>query len=195
MNTTTDAFDYISVMVSVNVGLGMTRLLAGIGDYIPIRHRVKTYWVHSCWILVLLLLTVHIWWSFWELRGVRAWTSGEFVWILLGPGSLVIASYLAVPDLRAESLDLERYYFDTNTAFFGLLAVTIAWGIVTEPILGLRAFLVGFRPLQILAIALVVACAISKDRRVHAVATIAILFILSALMFVVRHRVEDLTVP
>jgi hypothetical protein len=192
MTAATDVFDYVTVMVSVVVGLGLTRLLAAIGDYVPIRRRVKTYWVHSCWILALLLMTLNIWWVFWELRSITVWTSREFVWIVLGPSAFVIACHLAVPDLSTEPLDLERYYYDTNEVFFGLLAFTVAWGTVTEPLLGLSPFFVGFRPLQMGVVALLIACALSKDRRLHAVVTIILLAVQSGLMFLVRHRADDL---
>jgi hypothetical protein len=182
----TDVFDYVAVMLSVVLGMAMTRLLGGIGDYVPIRRRVRAYWIHGCWIVMLLLLTLHMWWVLWELRGLPVWTSREFAWVVLGPGALVVAAYLAVPDLRTESLDLERYYYDTSPTFFSVLAFITLWGMATEPLLGLRSAFAAFRILQLVVVVLLVTCAVSKDRRVHAVATVLMMLLLSALMFDVR---------
>ena len=38
-----DAFNYLSVMVSIVLGLGLTQLFAGIGNLVQIRRRVKLF--------------------------------------------------------------------------------------------------------------------------------------------------------
>ena len=80
-----DAFNYLWVMVSIVLGLGLTQLFAGIGNLVQIRRRVKLYWLHSLWVLLLVGLHLHMWWSFWALRGIADWSYGAFVYILFGP--------------------------------------------------------------------------------------------------------------
>lgn len=87
-----EAFNYLTVMVSVVVGLGLTQLLAGIGNFVQIRRRVAFYWLHTGWVGLLIILHLHMWWSFWVLREVAEWTYGTFVFVLIGPATLVIAS-------------------------------------------------------------------------------------------------------
>src|SRR2546427_9022818 len=79
-----DAFNYLTAMVSVILGLGLTQLFAGIGNLDQIRRRVKLYWLHSAWVLLLIVLHIHMWWSFWALRGVGHWTYATFVYDLIG---------------------------------------------------------------------------------------------------------------
>src|SRR2546426_10627442 len=105
-----DAFNYLSVMVSIVLGLGLTQLFAGIGNLVQIRHRVKLYWLHSLWVLLLIVLHLHMWWSFWELRGVAEWTYAKFVYV-------VIASHIIIPELIDSRIDIERHYFDTRPIF------------------------------------------------------------------------------
>jgi hypothetical protein len=40
------AFEYLSVLISIILALGMTRVLAGIGEMLHARSRHRIYWVH-----------------------------------------------------------------------------------------------------------------------------------------------------
>jgi hypothetical protein len=71
---------------------------------------------------------------------------------------------------------------------------TVAWGVLTEPLLGLRPLVVASRPLQLCALVILLACGLSKNRRLHAAAAVAMLVILVTLVFVVRQRTQDLLV-
>src|SRR5881397_14407 len=141
-----DAFNYLSVMVSIVLGLGLTQLFAGIGNLVQIRRRVKLYWLHSLWVLLLIVLHLHMWWSFWALRGVVDWTYATFVYVLIGPAALVIASHIIIPELLDGWIDVERHYFDTSPLFFGILALAATWAMFLEPITGLRSFFVPLIP-------------------------------------------------
>ena len=119
-----EAFNYLTVMVSIVVGIGLTQLLAGIGNFVQIRRRVRFYWLHTGWVLLLIVLHLHMWWSLWVLRLVTEWTYGTFAYVLLGPALLVIASHVIIPELIGERIDVERHYYDTHRIFFSLLAAT-----------------------------------------------------------------------
>jgi len=40
------AFEYLSVLISIILALGMTRVLAGVGEMLQARSRRHIYWVH-----------------------------------------------------------------------------------------------------------------------------------------------------
>ncbi|MBF6024463.1 hypothetical protein [Lysobacter niastensis] len=178
---TMDAFNYLAVMVSVVVGLGLTQILAGVGNFVQIRRRVKFYWLHGVWVVLLIALHLHMWWSFWLLRVVTDWTYGLFVFVLIGPAALVIASHVIVPELIDGRIDVERHYFDTRGIFFGMLACAGVWAMFIEPLTGVRTFFVGFRMLQVVGTSLMIGCAILESRRFHAIATgaICVLFVIA----------------
>jgi hypothetical protein len=175
-----DAFNYLSVMVSIVLGLGLTQLFAGIGNMVQIRRRVKRYWLHTSWVMLLIVLHVHMWWSFWGLRGVPSWTYATFVYVMVGPALLVIASHIIIPELVDSRIDVERHYFDTSPLFFGILAGAATWAMLVEPIMGLRAFFVPFRFMQAAGVVAFGACAASKNRRLHVVAIVLVVLILVA---------------
>jgi hypothetical protein len=184
-----NAFDYLSVMVSVVLGLGLTQLFAGIGNLVQIRRRVKRYWLHTLWVLLLIALHLHMWWSFWTLRGVTDWTFARFVYVLCGPGALVVASHIIIPELLGERIDVERHYFDSGPIFFGLLAATAVWALFLEPATGLRPLFVPFRLLQTVAVATFVSCALSRNRRLHAAAYGVIVLLLATAITLDRFRI------
>jgi multisubunit Na+/H+ antiporter MnhC subunit len=53
-----DPFSYIIVLTSIVLGLGVTRLVGGLGEMMQQRQkRRRLYWVHCLWMVNLLLLT------------------------------------------------------------------------------------------------------------------------------------------
>jgi hypothetical protein len=43
-------FEYLSVLISIVLALGMTRVLAGVGEMLQASSRRHIYWVHAVWI-------------------------------------------------------------------------------------------------------------------------------------------------
>jgi hypothetical protein len=187
-----EAFNYLTVMVSVVVGLGLTQLLAGIGNFVQIRRRVGFYWLHTAWIVLLIVLHLHMWWSFWVLRLVPDWTYGTFAYVLIGPALLVIASHVIIPELLDGRIDVERHYYDTRGVFFGLLTATGVWALFLEPVTGVRTFMVPFRVVQIAGTTTLVALAISGSRRVHAVCTVLVTVMITVAIVFTRFRLGQL---
>ena len=53
-----DAFSYLSVLLSIVLGLGITQLLQGFGRLMNARSRVRPYWPSLLWAVVLLVAHV-----------------------------------------------------------------------------------------------------------------------------------------
>jgi len=186
-----NAFGYLSVMVSIVLGLGMTQLFAGIGNLVQIRRRVKLYWLHTLWVLLLIVLHMHMWWSFWALRQVPEWTYAKFVYVLFGPAALVIASHIIIPEMPDGRIEVERYYFDIGPLLFALLTATAAWAMFLETAMGLRAFFIPFRLMQALGVVAFGCCSASRNRRVHAAAMAVIVMLLAIATWMTRFRFDQ----
>ena len=63
-----DAFSYLSVLLSIILGLGLTQLLTAVGRVIRHRDRVRVDWLPMLWAGVLLVVYVQVWWSMFGLR-------------------------------------------------------------------------------------------------------------------------------
>ena len=61
-----NAFEYLSVLISIILALGMTRVLAGVGEMLQARSRSRIYWVHILWVVNLFLYLVVAWWIFYR---------------------------------------------------------------------------------------------------------------------------------
>src|SRR4026208_2067875 len=98
------AFEYLSVLISIILALGMTRVLAGVGEMLQARSRRHIYWVHAIWIFNLFLWLVVAWWIFYRWRDQQPWTFFLFVFVLISPTILYLASLLLFP--REGDVDL-----------------------------------------------------------------------------------------
>ncbi|HEX4684094.1 MAG TPA: hypothetical protein VH277_15365, partial [Gemmatimonadaceae bacterium] len=68
-----DAFNYLSVLLSIIIGLGLTQVLTAMGRLIRHRALVRFYWPPVLWADLLILVYVQTWWAMFGLRGYRAW--------------------------------------------------------------------------------------------------------------------------
>ena len=48
-----DAFEYISILTSIIIGLGMAQLLLGVSRIIQHPEDARPYWVHLSWVLTM----------------------------------------------------------------------------------------------------------------------------------------------
>jgi len=110
-----DPFSYLSVLISIVLALGMTRVLAGVGEMLQARSRRRVYWVHAIWIVNLFLYLVIAWWIFYRWRNQEPWTIYLFVFVLISPTILYLASLLLFP---SESAFDEQYDINIKGAYF-----------------------------------------------------------------------------
>ena len=188
-----EIFNYLNVMIAILLGVGLFQIFGGIGRLLQVRHRVKPYWLHSLWVLILIMAHAHLWWSFWGLRDAVRWNYGEFLYLLIGPAGLVIISQVIIPgelygELHDQKFDLRRHYYDISHLFFSIFAAVMSWAIFLEPVLGVRSLFVEFRILQALALVAIGACAASKRPIVHTIGVSVVSALLAVVVFLIRFR-------
>jgi len=123
-----DAFSYLSVPVSIILGLAITELLLRTGRLIQCRERVTLFWPPLLWTALLLLTAVQSWWALFGLRKFDAWTFPRFLIVLLHPITIVLMAALVLPDREEFShgqVDLRVHYFRQSRWFFLVLMLTI----------------------------------------------------------------------
>jgi hypothetical protein len=84
------------------------------------RSQRHIYWVHVIWIINLFLYLVVEWWIFYRWRNQQPWTFLLFIFVLIGPTLLYLASILLFPREAAldESVDYKTHYYANHRAFF-----------------------------------------------------------------------------
>jgi hypothetical protein len=138
-----DAFNYLSVLISIVLALGMTRVLAGVGEMLQARTRHRIYWVHVVWIINLLLYLVIAWWIFYRWRNQQPWTFFLFVFVLISPTILYLASLLLFPRESAleRPVDYKAHYYANHRAFFILFALFTPVDIIDSLLKGIPHFI------------------------------------------------------
>src|SRR5213083_833386 len=138
-----NAFEYLSVLISIILALGMTRVLGGVGEMLQARSRRHIYWVHAVWIINLFLYLVIAWWIFYRWRNQQPWTFFLFVFVLISPTILYLASVLLFP--REGNVDLtvkyKTHYYANHRAFFVLFALFTPVDFVDSLLKGVPHFL------------------------------------------------------
>ena len=128
-----DDFSYLSVLLSIVLGLGVANLLTGFARVIQMRRQVKVYVPALLWAFSLLLMHLQTWWMMFGMREVRDWTFGMFALVLIQPVLLFFLSALIWPDFdRDEALDLRANYFSQKNWFFGMLIAIVVFSLVRE---------------------------------------------------------------
>lgn len=172
-----DPFSYICVLTSVVAGLAVTRLVSGFGQLLQTRARTAPYWVHTIWMINVLLALVITWWVQYRWRGTEHWTLFLFIWLLVAPLILYLAAALLFPNNQEETdvTSWRQHYYANNRKFFVLMALTFAVDLVDTLLKGV-AYFWSLGPLyygsMTLHITLCATAAATKSPRFHSVFTI-----------------------
>jgi hypothetical protein len=121
-----DAFSYLSVLISIILGLAVTQVLQGFRSLMLARSRVRTYWPALVWAVLVLVICVQVWWAMFDLsqRPAARWTFLDFSLVLLQTTPLYLLAGLALPDVDIErGLDLREHYYAHHRWFFSLLVL------------------------------------------------------------------------
>ena len=101
-----DQFSYLSVLLSLIVGLAITQILKGWRGLMLARRRVEPYWPSLVWSVSLLLMNVQSWWAMFGLRDVRTWTFLLFSVVLAQTVVQYLLAAIVLPDFGAQRVDL-----------------------------------------------------------------------------------------
>jgi hypothetical protein len=167
-----NAFEYLSVLISIILALGMTRVLGGVGEMLQARSHRHIYWVHVIWIINLFLYLVVAWWIFYRWRDQQPWRFFLFVFVLISPTILYLAAILLFPreadvDL---AIDYKTHYYANHRAFFILFALFPPVDIVDSLLKGVPHFFqlgTVYMVSSVLYFAGMMTAAITRNERYH----------------------------
>lgn len=118
-------FEYLGVLISVIMGLGITHLAIGASKLVQNRDQCKPYLAHSLWTLAILLYILIVWWGmYWWSKHVD-WRAYQYLFITLYALALFFLSALLYPYDMDKDIDVEAYFFKQRRWFFA--AMIVAW--------------------------------------------------------------------
>jgi hypothetical protein len=120
-------FEYITVLISIILGLGITQIISGIADLIHNSSRVRIYWPHLLLILLVFFLHVQEWWAIYDLKTHGAWRLPVFLFVSLYPINLFILARILFPTGITESvIDLKKFYYENFRKFYFFILLLAA---------------------------------------------------------------------
>lgn len=159
-----NVFEFLLVIVSIVLGLGITELLAGLVRIL--RGELVAGKLHTLWMFIIFQLQVQLAWGLWGLRSKEAWQYPEFLLLLLAPVILYLTAALIYPR-GAATENLDNHLLRRRRPLFLLLACYVL-------VSGLFSWLLfgeDFTPTSVLirlpAVAVLVVLAITDQRRLH----------------------------
>lgn len=117
-----DEFGYLSVLLSIILGLAVTEILQGLRRRMLTEVPVQRFWPTQLWSGTLLLVCTQTWWAMFDLRNRHDWEFDQFIVLLTQTVLLYLVAGLVFPEFESDKpVDLRAHYFRQRKRFFGLL--------------------------------------------------------------------------
>ena len=176
-------FEYLSVLISIVIALGMSEVTVSWGRLVQHRNQVRFSWLHTFWSAFILFLMIQFWWGFWNYRTVEDWSLFALIGVVLEATTLVMCALLLTPGRSLSgSLDLERLYFEHSRPFFLFgVFLLIQFSLVDTLVVGIPIFhMENF--IRFLAVAVVSILAWSSSLRLHFALSIVCVLLLAVFL-------------
>jgi hypothetical protein len=119
-------FEFLMVLVSIIVGLGVTEILTGVALQIRCRGSSQAYWVHSCGVALIFLALLQTWWELWGLHNTPEWAFYSLVLMLVAPAGLYLVAHLIFPEPVKNSNFRDYYYGPMRPVWWLAAMITIS---------------------------------------------------------------------
>ena len=116
-----DAFSYLSVLLSIILGLALTQLLQSVGRLIQARERVRFYSVPLILAGILLVSFIQSWWAMFGLRNRQGWDFLGFLVVILQVVFAYLQAAMILPEVGEGPVVLRESYFAQRRWFFAFV--------------------------------------------------------------------------
>ncbi len=161
-------FEYLSVLISIVIALGIAEVTISWGRLLQHRDRVRFSGLHAFWSTFILFLMIQYWWGFWNARTVDNWSLASLLIFVSATIALVLCAIVLVPGrVISGDINLEDLYYENARPFFLLAAVFL--GLATVGDIFVLGVPIGHTEnlVRFLGIGLATFVASSTDHRVH----------------------------
>jgi hypothetical protein len=126
-------FEFLMVLLSMIIGLGLVCVLTGVGQIVRHRATVRWDWVHACGVLAATLGLLQQWWEAWYLRDQPEWSFGAMLLMLAGPTGLFLVAYLVFPE-DVSGTDFKAFMRNETRPVWWIAAATVAIAALFGPV-------------------------------------------------------------
>lgn len=124
-------FEYVIVLVSVVLSLGIARLLETHAHLLKLGPKVRWSPTYLLWLLIIFFSHVDLWASLWMVQQSEAWTLLSLLSVLLAAVTLFYASILSAPEFETgQPIDLWAFHIDNRRRYIGAAAAYLLMGAI-----------------------------------------------------------------
>ena len=169
-------FEYVMVLTSILIGLGIAELLGGIVRVLRSGFKENIFIPQILWALFIFLYILNIWWSRWDLRNSVDWNFVQLLLSLTGPIILYIVAGLIFP-LKQPA---KAHFYKQRKVFYSLLMVQFAISLSHELIIEKTSIFSLATIFIIILLGMSTWAIMSKKDYVHSIAAIVCLCLVTA---------------
>lgn len=185
--------EYLLVFLSLLFGLGLAEIMRSLHRLMVHDARVSWHWLPLGWVLLVFLLIMQLWWSYYDTINAPAWSN---LFLFLVPTGVLILVYLicaaVLPDPDpGKSIDLLDWYFERRRWFFTLGALLFPLLVLQNVIVREGTFVWGFNhAMRITATFIMISLAWTRNRVFHSLMTLIALALLLSFIVIYTLRLE-----
>jgi hypothetical protein len=173
-------FEFVVILLSIVVGLGITRLLSALASLVEHRDKVRFDALTLVWVANAMLFHIFFWWvAVGNARAFEQWSLAAFLVLFAYAMVLFFSAALILPSNASAGCDLRDRYDSIRRPFFALMTAAPAID-VTDSLLkgGIDRILNVLGPTYIVAMTGMVLFGIgamrTADRRIHWIGAITL---------------------
>lgn len=171
-----EMFEYVAVLTSIIIGLGMAQLLLGVTRLIQHPEHGRFYWVHLFWVFYMFLYSVFWWWWEFGLGAIEVWTFGVYLFVIMYAFLVFLLCALLFPIGSAGHDGFRGYFYAKRAWFFGVFLL-VQFVDVGDALIKGMDYLYGlgsqYAITQAAIIVLTVIAILSRNEKFHALFAVA----------------------
>ena len=92
----------VAIMFVVILSMGVGNILTALASIVDRRSGIKTYGVHTAWVVLLLLIHFNLFWQMVDIFAVEDWEFLDFLVVISGPILLFFSSSVIISHSKEE---------------------------------------------------------------------------------------------
>jgi hypothetical protein len=174
-------FEYVVVLVSIILGMGITQLITGFAAIVLRWNYVKLYWPHLVLIALIFIIHIQDWWATYALRNNTSWNLLMFLFIIMYPVTLYVLARILFP-IRWSPVpfDLKTFFYDNFRKIYGFMIFLPVHSLIENYFIRGYEFKDQFLQLALVIILGLIVILNKKDEWVHK--ALAIFFIAACII-------------
>ena len=180
------AFEHLSVLVSIVVGMSVSQVLFGLGQMVRRRGSYKIDPLYLLSNVIILLVLVDSWWAAFSWHDLPGWSYRRTWFVMLNPLLVTMAAQLLPPDWDERPLDFHKTYYRNHRLLFGLLAFYPLIDMLDSRLKGAAHFASLGAGYPVTCTAMAVLCAtaaLAKNRKIQSICLVGVLLIVLSFVF------------